>query len=104
MTFYSSVIRSNPLEIGLFASACESSETRSSFYNGSGTCKTKLYEKSFDPDPYTHYTKVDCSKSYQKRLKIACRINKDLNLFCEFFTFLKFTMGGTSALMISIWG
>ena len=56
MTFYSSVIRSNPLEIGLFASAaaCESSETRSSFYNGSGTCKTKLYEKSFDPDPYTH--------------------------------------------------
>ena len=49
------MIRSNPLEIGLFASAaCESSETRSSFYNGLGTCKTKLYEKSFDPDPYTH--------------------------------------------------
>ena len=50
------MIRSNPLEIGLFASAavCESSETRSSFYYGSGTCKTKLYEKSFDPDRYTH--------------------------------------------------
>ena len=48
------MIRSNPLEIGLFASAaCESSETRSSFYNGLGTCKTKLYEKSFDPDPYS---------------------------------------------------